>query len=396
MNLLGVDKTRTGFDAFRVSARSIIREPLGQRTVLQRPESGCIVTTDTFGMQVLTALQESDARGGFEESMRSIKLPFETALADDAIHVADAIIEGWDAVGLFDSAPKPFPIPAKDDPSIATQAANYVTEFGSVTVKTNDEPLLNEIDLILANAVSSGAGSQRPTGETFRCLRSTSGTFGLFGADKPIWGQTDRDEARFILLREAAAGLCGGDRVGAVLHGAAVLCEQGAVVLIGESGQGKSTLAQGLVSEGFGFLADDHIPLHRNGTDAMSFPTAASVKEGSLDLPEIEALHSRFEMLGGERDGVVYIPISPGAPIGTQIPIRAVIVPRFLQTAKYRLTKLSPEDIFTTLIMSGARPTSQNPEILPLVRLCNTVPAYALEYSTSEQSLSACQNLFQM
>jgi hypothetical protein len=42
-----------------------------------------------------------------------------------------------------------------------------------------------------------------------------------------------------------------------VLHGAAVADKQGALVLLGPTGAGKSTLAASLTGQGFGFLSDD-------------------------------------------------------------------------------------------------------------------------------------------
>ena len=73
----------------------------------------------------------------------------------------------------------------------------------------------------------------------------------------------------------------------AVLHGSAVYKNGKCVLLLGESGKGKSTALSLLMAHGFTCIADDFIPISSD-QKIYTFPSAISVKESSL------AILSRF------------------------------------------------------------------------------------------------------
>ena len=64
--------------------------------------------------------------------------------------------------------------------------------------------------------------------------------------------------------------------VGAIVHGAAVARDGRAAVIVGASGEGKSTLALGLAARGWLHLADDLVALSATGEAIAAFPVAAS------------------------------------------------------------------------------------------------------------------------
>lgn len=66
-------------------------------------------------------------------------------------------------------------------------------------------------------------------------------------------------------------------------HASTISNNQNAIMLIGESGKGKSTLAALLAANGFNLVADDFTPVLANDNKIYSFPAAISIKEGSLN-----------------------------------------------------------------------------------------------------------------
>ena len=85
-----------------------------------------------------------------------------------------------------------------------------------------------------------------------------------------------------------------GDRL--LLHAAAAQCDDGAVLLAGTSGVGKSTLVAALVVAGFGYLTDDVVPLDAPEGRADAYPKPISLDRSALSLfPVLQPnlLHSR-------------------------------------------------------------------------------------------------------
>ncbi len=350
---------------------------VGKSFAMHSPASGSIVLTNMLGRAVLDEILYGNGPGG---------------LAEDEAKAISAIVDDWKNAGLFDDRPRPFPRPPLEVREAITQAVSYRSAKGQFSVETDSRKLTRELDEILFS-YSDDAGEVGPA-KTFRCVADKSGQLALSFQGKPIWSRTDRDEARFLLLKEAAQALCGESEVGAVLHGSAVSGPSGKVLaFIGESGQGKSTLSLGLVANGCHSLADDHIPLACDGRSVLAFPTAAAVKSTAYNLPEIRQLFGRFEHHKSTRDGVTYIHLPTGSPAGASKPISAVIVPQYMASTKPGLERVSPEEAFATCIRSGARPCRASPQISSISTLCNTVPFYLLKFSSSSQSIPICLDL---
>lgn len=352
-------------------AAGIEAVPLGGRHVLHSPASGAIATTDALGLAVLA-----------DPAAPPAGLPRP---------VAEAILRAWREAGLFDAARPPFPDPVGDDGRPAPHRCAYATRWGAFCLETDDPVLARQVEEILDPVA---APAQAPGGGGLRCVACCGGGFGVFRDGRALWGRASRDVARYLILREAAEALCGAARVGAVLHGAAVLGPRGALLILGDSGRGKSTLAQGLVDRGCGFLADDHLPLHGDGRRLLAFPTGSAIKDGARGLEEIRRLAARHGGGGSSREGVSYLRLGGAAAAGTAVPLAAIVFPEHAPGAgPPRMAPLAPEAAFAAAIASGSRPARRGNRIAPLVWLFAAVPAHALRYGRSAQSLPACLDL---
>lgn len=379
------------FDAIQAASIKLHHTPVGQSFVLHSAASGCIVSTNVLGVEILGQIKSGvsvyDIAGrlfDLDDVGSENQLAYSTVILD--------IFHAWETAGLFAAEAAPFPRPSTEKPGAIARRINFTAPEGRFVVELDSEILSDELEQILA--CCSPKQPDASVADVFRCVADAQDGFALSLNGTPIWSRTDRDEARFLLLKEAAQVLFNPSEVGAVMHGAAVLNPSNrALLFIAESGSGKSTLSQGLVSHGFGFLADDHIPLSADGQSIFSFPTAAAVKPGAMSLPEIKELVAQHAQPWSARENVTYLSLPAGAPLGSKAEIGAVVVPEYSEGGPFELQSMSPEEAFSACIVSGARPCRRNPQIQPLASLCNSVPFYKLRYASSEQSIPACMDL---
>lgn len=107
------------------------------------------------------------------------------------------------------------------------------------------------------------------------------------------------------------------------LHGSAIGADGGAVVFLGESGRGKSTLAARLHEDGFRRLADDVTPveLTADGGEALpAFPQLklpAAAQPGAAALPRLplRALYLLATVAGGEPEIAAATPSEAAAEL---------------------------------------------------------------------------------
>lgn len=357
--------------ALGARAAAIERVQLGDRHILHSPTSGAILITDELGVAIL-----SDP----------VAPPVSASLPRAVI---DEILRAWDGAGLFDGVQQPFPDPVMDDRHTVPHHRNYVSAWGAFSVETDSPVLARQLDELLW-AFASAQGEPLLSGVRLRCVVCAGGGLGVFRDGRALWGRASMDVARYLIVREAAEALCGADRVGAVLHGAAVLQRGSALLILGDSGRGKSTLTQGLVDAGCGFLADDHLPLQVNGRQLLAFPTGSAIKRGAQSLGEVRRLTALYGQLDSSRDGVCYLPLDSAAAPGSAVPVTAIVFPDHVPGAEMQMTRMACKCAFIAAIASGSRPSRQRSRIAPLVELFAAVPAYALRYSTSAQSVPAC------
>lgn len=77
------------------------------------------------------------------------------------------------------------------------------------------------------------------------------------------------------------------------IHGSGLARPDGALILAGRSGSGKTTMAAALMAAGWDYMSDDTILLAPGTLDAIPVPYSLSIKQGSWGL-----LRSRFPALG--------------------------------------------------------------------------------------------------
>lgn len=167
------------------------------------------------------------------------------------------------------------------------------------------------------------------------------------------------------------------------IHAAACAAEDGSVVLLaGQSGAGKTTLALALARAGFGFLGDDTAFLAHDGAtlDVLGFPDEVDVTDDTAALlPELGHLLGRPKPAGAVKHRVraeeVY-----GVPVVEMGPVTALVFPRIGGCPDSTLAPLSPDEALMELLPNVllTEPCSSQAHLDTLGRLAFGTPAYRM------------------
>jgi hypothetical protein len=163
------------------------------------------------------------------------------------------------------------------------------------------------------------------------------------------------------------------------LHSAAVESKGRACLIVGESGQGKSTTAWGLLHHGFRYLSDELSPITLDNLHVLAYPRALGMKrypppnyplpaDGVLDLEE-----------------TLHIPVSamPSGVHYASCEIAALIFIRYDAAAREpRLHRLTPAEATVRLYVSALNPLAHGRSGLDAVaHIAERVASWSLESS---------------
>lgn len=143
-----------------------------------------------------------------------------------------------------------------------------------------------------------------------------------------------------------------------LLFHAAVLQKNGITVLLpGQAGSGKTTLAAALTSYGWIFLSDEIAVLGHEGAFVSALPLPMSIKQGSL------ALLSRYypalsrQPVHLRADGTLVRYFSPSSlpeDLNAQVPVKFLIFPRYIRGARVHLNDLDEMEALKRLTSTGS------------------------------------------
>lgn len=360
---------------------------VGDSIALLSGMTGAIVLTNDFGQHVLNGLMAGHSPDQIAKTIA--ETPQDHA---EALLAVNSVLAAWGQAGLLEQNPIGFPDPVEFSPTETPDKLQFGGAGGTGVMSIPDAVLAEQVETIL--------GHMRPLPdrtETRLSVQSDGKGFAVFREGRALSGRIELDAARFVLIHEMAQIACNPKDVAAVFHAGCVRHNGRALVLCGDSGQGKSTLTLGLVSAGCGYLGDDHIPLHRDGKSALAFPTAAGVKHTAWDLPVVQNLQTRYGLTPqNPREGVRYIPLhlASAAQVGEKTPVTALVFPHYHPDATFELRRISPEQALIQSLKAGTRlSNAYKSDIAPLAEFLNHTPAYDLHYSSSEQSIPTCLDL---
>lgn len=176
-----------------------------------------------------------------------------------------------------------------------------------------------------------------------------------------------------------------------LVHGAAIGTEEGAVLITGKGGSGKSTTALSALVAGMLYLGDDYVlcALSECTAHVFSIYNSAKIDRNTLKFLALSPhlLHNRDRFLDEAQQGAEP---EKGVLLGQEhfpdqlcasLPLRALIVPKITGEAVARLQPLKPTQAFIALAPTTVfqLPGAQQAALAFLRRLVVQLPCYQLQ-----------------
>jgi hypothetical protein len=131
-----------------------------------------------------------------------------------------------------------------------------------------------------------------------------------------------------------------------LIHAAAVGSEQGAVLLTGKGGIGKSTTALSCLKSGLLYLGDDYVAIRLKDKPFVFsiYNTAKLNADHTVNFSEFVPLISNVEKLDDEK-AVMFLNNAYSHQITVSLPLKAILVPSVTHSKESQITEAAPENI---------------------------------------------------
>ncbi len=171
-----------------------------------------------------------------------------------------------------------------------------------------------------------------------------------------------------------------------VLHGSILKKKKDTILIMGESGKGKSTLTAYLTSQGFCFLSDDMILLDKEKMITKT-PFAISLKEKSWDIlnsyiPSLKALPF-YKLSKGKIK--YFLPLKDDNYLSKERPT-ALFLCEYSENKRPAISLLSSPDAFIHIINAGAWVLHTYNELKTFIDWIRDIPSYMLTYSSLNEA----------
>ena len=177
-------------------------------------------------------------------------------------------------------------------------------------------------------------------------------------------------------------------------HGSTITDGNSAILFIGESGKGKSTLSALLSNNGFNLLADDVSPMLSKNRNIYFNPSAISIKKGAFNI--LQPIVTNFDSLpivqfNKTKGSIKYIPSD--IPKKDSYPCNAIILVNYVPKSKISLENLPIKILLETLIPDSW--LSPNPyHAKQFLDWLKTLKIYKLTYSDTKSVIEEVSELF--
>lgn len=183
----------------------------------------------------------------------------------------------------------------------------------------------------------------------------------------------------------------------ATFHASTVCNDKEAIMIIGDSGNGKSTLSAVLMAHGIDVLADDFTPLLAEDGEVYRFPSGISVKKGAFNT--LELLFSDFNEFplykSNSKDVTLkYIPpLESFDQAKSHFPCNKIVYVKYATDAPSEMKEVATENILETLIAeSWISPLASNAVLF--LKWLKGLQCFELNYSDNAVAVSQFERLF--
>jgi len=184
----------------------------------------------------------------------------------------------------------------------------------------------------------------------------------------------------------------------AAFHASTVANGKESIMIIGDSGNGKSTLSVLLMAHGLDILCDDFTPLYADDLKLYRYPAATSIKKGAFDalkpyLNNIDQLKTHTS--GPKKVNIKYVPpIHNYEEVESYFPCHKIVYVKYNSEADNSLNRVSSGKVLETLIPdSWISPKEEH--AVKFINWLKNVQCYELNYHSNDFAISKFRALFE-
>jgi hypothetical protein len=204
-----------------------------------------------------------------------------------------------------------------------------------------------------------------------------------------LFSNINSDQVLWHLMQNSITQLNGASRMGIVLHAAALSHLDDGLILCGQSGCGKSSLAAWLVANGIQYLTDEVIMFPINGGETSGLCRSIILKSGSAFLWKRWLGKGESDGFHHFKDGSVWITptLLNAHAVRASVTPYILIFPHYTPEARFSVQRLTTADALFRLLqcLVNARNFSDG-GMTATTRLAKQVTAYSLTYSDIEHA----------
>ena len=183
-----------------------------------------------------------------------------------------------------------------------------------------------------------------------------------------------------------------------LLHAAAAEKDGRAVIMTGHSGSGKSTMAALLGETGWRFLSDEFALLELEQGRVHPFPRLVSLKNEGVGAIEQRVMHDRLgpRLRGTPKGDIRHLvpPLEAIRRMDEPAAPKLILFPRFGEARAVRA--VPPGELFMRLTQASTNYVALGEAgFRALTRLCETVPARAIDYRRGEEGAELIEELWE-
>lgn len=183
----------------------------------------------------------------------------------------------------------------------------------------------------------------------------------------------------------------------ATFHASTISNGKESIMIIGDSGNGKSTLSVLLMAHGFDILCDDFTPLYEETMHLYRYPAATSIKKGAFDA--LKPYLNNIDLLKTHTNGPKKVNIKYVPPIlnyenqPSSFPCDKIVYVKYNSNGQDQLHLVSSEKVLNTLIPDSWISPKES-HALKFIKWFKEATCYQLNYSNNDFAISKFKNLF--
>lgn len=181
-------------------------------------------------------------------------------------------------------------------------------------------------------------------------------------------------------------------------HASTVCNTNEAIMIIGDSGNGKSTLSALLMASGMDVIADDFTPLSAINQEVYRFPSGISVKEGAFVI--LEEIFSEFDQFPIHPSTSKHVNLKYIPPVNDfensilHLPCKKIVYVKYDAAVSSTLKQVDTDQILATLIPeSWLSPLATNAQLF--LDWLQNLECFELQYADNNFAISQFKKLFE-